>query len=162
MDAFSNSEYTYWWAPVTAMRSWQEERLRRRFGDPSTQQFKVVDEANGTIAAWAKWDPPPQMVGLREGFVVYDEVGRPMSISSLGADSKDGGGKGKEEADGKTSGKSYALGPPVGSNIALFQKFFDGIVSMEKKYHANEKLGEPRFLSHFRAKPRPGFHRCLP
>ncbi len=62
------------------MRSWQEERLRRRFGDPSTQQFKVVDEANGTIAAWAKWDPPPQMVGLREGFVVYDEVGRPMSI----------------------------------------------------------------------------------
>ncbi len=32
---------------------------------------------------------------------------------------------------------------------------------MEKKYHANEKLGEPRFLSHFRAKPRPGFHRML-
>ncbi|KAI0798298.1 hypothetical protein GGR55DRAFT_672734 [Xylaria sp. FL0064] len=139
MDAFSNSEYTYWWGPIEAMRSWQEERIRRRFGDAGTQQFKVVDDANGTIVAWAKWDPPPRMVGLRTGFTVYDEAGRPASTSSLDAVCKDGEGEG-EEAGGKASGKKYAQGPPPGSNTALFQDFFGGLLSMERRYQANEKL----------------------
>ncbi|KAI1421020.1 hypothetical protein F5Y12DRAFT_66948 [Xylaria sp. FL1777] len=142
MDAFSNSEYTYWWGSIPVMKSWQEERIRRRFVDASTQQFKVVDDANGTIVAWAKWDPPPCMTGLREGFVVYDETGRPMSTSSLDAD--DGGKtkplKEKEQANGNTSGKSYALGPPEDSNIALFHEFYDALMSMEKKYQASQKL----------------------
>ncbi|GAW24625.1 hypothetical protein ANO14919_142160 [Xylariales sp. No.14919] len=135
MDAFSHSEYTYWWGPAAAMWSWSEERIRRRFADAGTQQFKVVDDTNGVIVAWAKWDPPPRMVGLRDGFVVYDEAGEPV-----GADTGNGQGKGTDVADGKTSGKSYALGPPEGSNIPLFQHFFDGIVSMEKKHRAGDKL----------------------
>lgn len=138
MDAFSsNSEYTYWWGPIPAMWSWQEERIRRRFADPSTQQFKVVDDANGAIVAWAKWDPPPHMVGLAEGFVVYNEADE--RISSV-ADDENREGK---EVRGETSAKSYALGPPEGSNTELFQAFFDGLVTMEKRYQASEKLGKP-------------------
>ncbi|KAI0097741.1 hypothetical protein GGR51DRAFT_577820 [Nemania sp. FL0031] len=136
MDAFSNSEYTYWWGSISAVRSWTEERIRRRFADPSTQQFKVVDDANATIVAWAKWDPPPQMVGLAEGFVVYDEAGEPVSPNA-NVDIDVGIASRKEEkldADGEVSTKSYALGPPEGSNTALFNIFFDGIVGMEKKH----------------------------
>ncbi|KAF2963320.1 hypothetical protein GQX73_g10259 [Xylaria multiplex] len=117
------------------MWSWSEERIRRRFADANTQQFKVVDDTNGTIVAWAKWDPPSRMTGLRDGFVVYDEAG-----DSIGVDSKHGEGKEKGGADGKTSGKSYALGPPEGANIPLFQKFFDGIVGIGQKHQASEKL----------------------
>ncbi|KAI0426688.1 hypothetical protein F5Y09DRAFT_56494 [Xylaria sp. FL1042] len=149
MDAFSNSEYTYWWGPIKAMRSWQEERIRRRFGDAGTQQFKVVDDTNGTIVAWAKWDPPPRMVGLREEFVVYNEAGRPTSTSSLDAAGKDGDGGRDKEADDKTSRKTYAQGPPAGSNVALFQEFFYGLLSMEKKYQAHEKL----VLTHLCTRP---------
>ncbi|KAI0477948.1 hypothetical protein F4859DRAFT_42554 [Xylaria cf. heliscus] len=134
MDAFSNTEYTYWWGPVPAMWSWQEERIRRRFADPSTQQFKVVDDANGIIVAWAKWDPPSGMVGLSEGFTVYDKSGEP---ANTGAKNEDGE---KEKADGKTSAKSYALGPPEGSNVALFQVFYDGLVGAGKKFQASQKL----------------------
>ncbi|KAI3332505.1 hypothetical protein HD806DRAFT_197318 [Xylariaceae sp. AK1471] len=140
MDAFSKSELIYWWGPVPAMRSWNEERIRRRFADPSTHQFKVVDDVNGTIVAWAKWDPPPRMTGLREGFVLYDGAGESISASRGNVDTDDGNGDGKKEADGKTSAKTYALGPPEGSDTILFQKFFDGLTSMEKQYQASEKL----------------------
>ncbi|KAI8945787.1 hypothetical protein F4801DRAFT_567068 [Xylaria longipes] len=135
MDAFSNPEYTYWWGPVPAMWSWQEERIRRRFADPATQQFKVVDDATGTIVAWAKWDPPSRMAGLREGFTVYDESGEPANAS---AENENGEEKGK--AHEKTSAKSYALGPPQGSNVTLFQAFFDSLMDAEKKFEASEKL----------------------
>ncbi|KAI0970184.1 hypothetical protein F4678DRAFT_149433 [Xylaria arbuscula] len=135
MDAFGGSEYSYWWGPLAAMRSWQEERIRRRFGDPSTQLFKVVDDANDAVVAWAKWEPPSRMVGLREGFVLYDDAGRPTSAGTAG---KNGGGDQNGEADGKT--ETYAPGPPEGSNIPLHQVFFDGIIGMEKKHQASEKL----------------------
>ncbi|KAI0406863.1 hypothetical protein F4802DRAFT_605993 [Xylaria palmicola] len=146
MDAFANSEHTYWWGPTPVMWAWHEERIRRRFTDPSTQQFKVVDDADGTIVAWAKWDPPPEMTGLAAGFVEYDATGqpvRPRERGSLGADGEDGterGTSGKGQAVGKLSAKSYALGPPEGSDVALFQEFFDGIVGMEKRYQTNKKL----------------------
>ncbi|KAI0444071.1 hypothetical protein F4803DRAFT_278207 [Xylaria telfairii] len=135
MDAFSNSDYTYWWGPVPAMWSWQEERIRRRFADAGTQQFKVVDDANGTIVAWAKWDPPSRMVGLRDGFTVYDESGEPGNTCAENTN-----GEEKEKPDGKTSAKSYALGPPEGANAALFQTFYDGLVGAGKKFQADEKL----------------------
>ncbi|KAI0544476.1 hypothetical protein F4679DRAFT_564708 [Xylaria curta] len=122
MDAFSDKEYTYWWGPILAMWKWQEERIRRRFADASTQQFKVVDEANGTIVAWAKWDPPSHMVGLREGFTIYDEPDK------------------KEMKKGDGEIEAHALGPPEGSNVALFKTFFDGVAGAEKKFQASEKL----------------------
>ncbi|KAI0521445.1 hypothetical protein F5B22DRAFT_634797 [Xylaria bambusicola] len=132
MDAFSNSEYTYWWGRVEPMRSWQAERIAQRFQDAAVQQFKVVDDANGVIVAWAKWDPPSKMVGLREGFTIYDEAGQPVSTSSsLHTHSKGAEGTGKEASN---------LGPPAGSNIALFHGFFDGITRMEEKHQASEKL----------------------
>lgn len=141
MDAFSGSEYTYWWGPISAIWSWSEERIRRRFGDPGTQQFKVVDDTNGAIVAWAKWDPPPQMMGLSKGFVVYDEAGQPISLD---ADMNIEEGKGKGEGEGgKATTNCHVLGPPEGANAALFKTFFDGIVGMEKKHHAGEKLGTP-------------------
>ncbi|KAJ8121007.1 hypothetical protein ONZ43_g2436 [Nemania bipapillata] len=137
MDAFSNSEYTYWWGPISAIRLWSEERILRRFADPNTQQFKVVDDANGTVVAWAKWDPPSQMTGLAEGFVVYNETCQPITTSLTPATQIErGGGK----ADGQASTKRYAPGPPEGSNSGLFKTFFDGIADMEKKYQAEKKL----------------------
>ncbi|KAI1122141.1 hypothetical protein F5Y10DRAFT_281925 [Nemania abortiva] len=139
MDAFANSEYTYWWGPISAMWSWSEARIRRRFSDPSTQQFKVVDIANGAIVAWAKWDPPPRMIGLERGFVVYDEVGEPVG-PDINTNVGSQGEEGKRKAGGEASTKSYALGPPEGSNTVLFKQFFDGIVGMEKKHQAGEKL----------------------
>ncbi|KAI1747541.1 hypothetical protein F4782DRAFT_419431 [Xylaria castorea] len=141
MDAFSNTEYTYWWGPVPVMWTWQEERIRRRFADPSTQQFKVVDDANGNIVAWAKWDPPSHMVGLKEGFTLYDESGEPVNA---GAGNKKAKEKGK--GDGKTGTEIHALGPPEGSNAALFQAFYDCLVAAEEKFQASEKLGESRSL----------------
>ncbi|KAJ2994423.1 hypothetical protein NUW58_g1561 [Xylaria curta] len=141
MDAFSHSEYTYWWGPISAIWSWQQERVRQRFTDPNTQQFKIVDDGNGTIVAWAKWETPPRLTGLKEGHIVYDDAGEPINID---ADSKNGeetGAFGGKEADIKTTAKSYALCPPEGSNAALFQTFFAGLVSMGKKYQASEKLG---------------------
>lgn len=131
MDAFASSEYTYWWGPTPVMWPWQEERIRRRFADPSTQQFKVVDDASGAVVAWAKWDPPPQMTGLREGFVVYG-----ASDGSGGTEQEEGA----SSSSGETSAKSYALGPPEGSHITLFHDFFDRLVKMEKKWQAEEKL----------------------
>ncbi|KAK5633402.1 hypothetical protein RRF57_009116 [Xylaria bambusicola] len=103
------------------MRLWQEERITRRFQDANTQQFKIADDANGAIVAWAKWDPPSKMVGLREGFTIYDEAGQPQ-------------GRGRDGERGET------LGPPAGSNIALFHEFFGGVASMEEKHRASEKL----------------------
>ncbi|KAI1739450.1 hypothetical protein F4680DRAFT_421626 [Xylaria scruposa] len=132
MDAFSDKEYTYWWGPVPAMWKWQEERIRRRFADSSTQQFKVVDDANGTIVAWAKWDPPSQMVGLKEGFTLYDESGKPVDASS--------GNKNAKEMRKEDEIEAHALGPPEGSNVALFKAFFDGVAGAEKKFQASEKL----------------------
>ncbi|TRX87879.1 hypothetical protein FHL15_011218 [Xylaria flabelliformis] len=130
MDAFSDKEYTYWWGPIPAMWTWQEERIRRRFADPSTQQFKVVDDADGKIVAWAKWDPPSQMVGLREGFTVYDE---PVNAGT-------GNKNAKETRKGDGEIEAHTLGPPEGSNAALFKTFFDGVAGAEKKFQANEKL----------------------
>ncbi|GAP86277.1 putative gnat family protein [Rosellinia necatrix] len=141
MDAFSESDYTYWWGPAPAMWLWQEERIRRRFADPNTQQFKVVNDADSTIVAWAKWDPPPRMTGLTEGFLVYDNAGQPISAetrNTANTSNKDGEGVGG--AAGQTSAKSYAQGPPEGSNIPLFNEFYDGLLAMEKKYQASEKL----------------------
>lgn len=140
MDGFASSAYTYWWGPTPVMWPWQEERIRRRFADPKTQQFKVVDDASGDIVAWAKWDPPPQMTGLKEGFVIYDDAGKPLGSGS--GSGSDGNNTEAPAASGETSAKSYALGPPEGSHVALFHDFFDGIVKMEKKWHAEEKLGE--------------------
>ncbi|KAI0870824.1 hypothetical protein GGS24DRAFT_492716 [Hypoxylon argillaceum] len=140
MDAFSGSEYTYWWGPISAIWSWSEERIRRRFGDPGTQQFKVVDDTNGAIVAWAKWDPPPQMMGLSKGFVVYDEAGQPISLDA-DMNIEEGKGEGEGEGEGgKATTNCHVLGPPEGANAALFKTFFDGIVGMEKKHHAGEKL----------------------
>ncbi|KAJ3558634.1 hypothetical protein NPX13_g9671 [Xylaria arbuscula] len=133
MDAFSNSEFTYWWGPIEVMRSWHEERIQRRFVNPNTQQFKVVDDKTGVIVAWAKWDPPARMAGLREGFTVYDEAGQPVSTSdNLKSQSED---EGEED-----TGESLALGAPAGSDVELFKEFFDGLVSMENKYQASERL----------------------
>ncbi|KAI2629355.1 acyl-CoA N-acyltransferase [Xylaria nigripes] len=140
MDAFANSEYAYWWGPIPTMWSWQEEYFRRRFADPSAHQFKVVDDSNGVIVAWAEWDTPPRMTGLSEGLVTYDEAGEQICTSG----GEDGivyeNTRGKDEPEGGMSAKRYAQKPPEGSNIPHFEKFVGGMTSMENKYQASEKL----------------------
>ncbi|KAI0193455.1 hypothetical protein F4808DRAFT_442212 [Astrocystis sublimbata] len=154
MDAFGNTtsgptsdkspygdggEYTYWWGPPSSMTTWNAERIRRRFADIGTQQFKVVEDATGQIVAWAKWDLPlgaardtdkKKMADMMEGFSTYE-------------DEVENGGKrdgGKGSADEQTSAKSYAQGPPEGANVVSFHDFFDGLVGAEKKYRTEEKL----------------------
>ncbi|KAI1172598.1 acyl-CoA N-acyltransferase [Nemania sp. FL0916] len=140
MDAFSNSEYTYWWGPIPAMWSWQEERIRRRFTDPKTHQFKVVDNENGMVVAWAKWETPPGMTGLAKGFVLYNEAGEPAGPGE--DDGNEGGQRVEEfgEENARPNGSKYAMDPPEGSNSVLYQEFFNGLVEMGKKHRAGDKL----------------------
>ncbi|CAJ2512887.1 Uu.00g010060.m01.CDS01 [Anthostomella pinea] len=155
MDAFAPTEYTYWWAPLPTMRAWNEQRIRRRFADSGTQQFKVVDDASGDVVAWAKWDPPAEMTGLRMGFVVYDEEGRAVGppegggVVVGGGGGEEGGGDGgnAEEGKGEKGGEigeeekpQTTLDAPEGADVKLFREFFDGITRMVKKWGASERL----------------------
>ncbi|KAI1499328.1 hypothetical protein F5X99DRAFT_411225 [Biscogniauxia marginata] len=137
MDAFTEkTEYTYWWAPSLAtMRAWNEGRIRRRFRDRGTQQFKVVDSSSGEIVAWAKWDPPASMRGLRDGFVVYDERGG-EAPSHDDDDDYDGEGVRESGAAGE-EGETPPQGPPEGANVPLFDEFFDGIKRMGDAWGRN-------------------------
>lgn len=93
-------------------------------------------------------------MGLKEGFTVYDEAGKPVSnensnsaniSSSLNTGTHNQGG----DKGGEDNGESLVLGPPAGSDVDAFKEFFDGLVRMENKYRASEKLGELRFLWDF-------------
>ncbi|KAI1258595.1 acyl-CoA N-acyltransferase [Xylariaceae sp. FL1019] len=144
MSAFKDTEHTYWWAPLPAMRQWNEERIRRRFADPSAQQFKVTDDQTGRVVAWAKWDlPRGRMMAMREGFEVYGEDGEPVRVSESNEHTKDGRGE-----SGQASDKSYAQGPPDGCDVELFNEFFDGLVKLEKTWAASEKLVLTHLCTH--------------
>ncbi|KAI0379799.1 hypothetical protein F5Y04DRAFT_114657 [Hypomontagnella monticulosa] len=129
MKAFpAGSAFTYWWSPsLSTMHAWHASRIVGRFGDPSTQQFKVVDNATGSIVAFAKWDPPATMSGFRPGFVVYDEDGRP--VSGMGKEGKEGKGK-----------KQAPLQAPDGADPKLYEEFFNGLKRMGEKWRTSEKL----------------------
>lgn len=130
MQAFpAGSAFTYWWSPsVPTMRAWHASRIAGRFADPGTQQFKVVDDATGTIVAFAKWDPPATMKGLSPGFVVYDEEGKPV------------------DATGEQGKKQNALQAPEGADPALYGEFFAGLKRMGEKWRAHEKLGTYKYI----------------
>ncbi|KAI0165979.1 hypothetical protein GGR57DRAFT_220 [Xylariaceae sp. FL1272] len=115
MSAFKETEYTYWWAPLPTMRQWNEERIRRRFADPNTQQFKVTDDQTGKVVAWAKWDlPRGRMLAMSEGFQTYGENGEPVRMNENDKQTE------KLEQSGQASDKSYAQGPPDGCDVELF------------------------------------------
>ncbi|KAI0140077.1 acyl-CoA N-acyltransferase [Hypoxylon sp. NC0597] len=133
MRAFQpGSAFTHWWSPsIDAMRKWNSNRIRARFADPSTQQFKVVDDSTGTLVAFAKWDPPPTLQGLRHGFVVYDERGREVVSRKEG--------KWEEEEEEKKE-KKQILKAPEGADEAAYQDFYKGLRAMAEKWRAGEKL----------------------
>ncbi|KAF3067165.1 hypothetical protein GL218_08797 [Daldinia childiae] len=128
IDAFSASpEFTYWWSPSPdVMRAWHASRIRGRFGDRATQQFKIADASSGAVVAFAKWDPPSTMEGLREGFVVYDGEGREVGL--------EGKGEGGEAVQKKL------LKAPEGADEKLYEEFFDGLKTMGEKWRSHEKL----------------------
>ncbi|KAI1094862.1 acyl-CoA N-acyltransferase [Rostrohypoxylon terebratum] len=124
MHAFSATpDFTYWWSSPSIMHAWNLDRIRTRFADPGVQQFKIVDEANGKIVAFAKWDVPATVQGLREGFKVYDDaVGSGM----------EGGAGGEVEKGG--------LKKPDGVDQELFDGLFGGLKKMQEKWRVSEKL----------------------
>ncbi|KAI0850505.1 hypothetical protein F5Y00DRAFT_260378 [Daldinia vernicosa] len=139
IDAFSASpEFTYWWSPSPdVMRAWHASRIRGRFSDPTTQQFKVADASSGAVVAFAKWDPPAGMKGLRDGFVVYDEEGREVvGLEDLGEGGKIGGAV-QEKKEEK---KKKKLKAPEGADERLYEEFFDGLETMGEKWRSHEKL----------------------
>ncbi|KAI1492619.1 hypothetical protein F5X96DRAFT_625391 [Biscogniauxia mediterranea] len=125
MEAFSNSEYTYWWSPsAEAMRAWNEERIRRRLRDPATRMFKVVDTspsstspAQKNIVAWAKWDLPASMV----------------AAEPLDDDDDD-------EGASKARSPPPPPEPPKGANLPLMNEIFDALKRMGEKRGSSEKL----------------------
>ncbi|KAI1807605.1 hypothetical protein F4811DRAFT_445604 [Daldinia bambusicola] len=138
INAFIRSpDFTYWWSPsLDVMRAWHASRIRGRFGDPSTQQFKVsvsditttksTSGGGGVVVAFAKWDLPATMKGIREGFVIYDEDGKEM---------------GTKDEDGKIGGiPQKKLKAPEGADEALYEEFFDGLKRMGEKWKTSEKL----------------------
>ncbi|KAI1105157.1 hypothetical protein F4804DRAFT_148332 [Jackrogersella minutella] len=129
MGAFSKAaEFTYWGSPsADAMRTWHSDRIRGRFADPGTHQFKVADAATGKIVGFAKWDPPVGFRGLGDGFLLYDEEGRSRRL-------RDG------EADERPKKKKKLLKAPEGADEGIYEEFFGGIVSMGEKWNSSEKL----------------------
>ncbi|KAI1631949.1 hypothetical protein F4809DRAFT_645876 [Biscogniauxia mediterranea] len=131
MEAFSNSEYTYWWSPsAEAMRAWNEERIRRRLRDPATHMFKVVDTSPSTspaqnIVAWAKWDLPASMVAAAESPDDDD-------------DDEEGASKARSPPE-----------PPKGVNLPLMNEIFDALKRMGEKRGSSEKL----HLTHICTRP---------
>ncbi|KAI1316972.1 acyl-CoA N-acyltransferase [Xylariaceae sp. FL0255] len=153
MQAFKDSGYTWWWGPLDTMYAWTKERIRRRFADAKTQQFKIVDDNTGRVVAWSKWDPPPRMTGLQSGFVVYGDDGSPITDTASGSIPA---GISKTVSGGEdamaASAKSYAQGPPEGCDVELFEAFFGALVAVEKKWEADEKLVLTHLCTH------PEFH----
>lgn len=138
MKAFpAGSAFTYWWSPsLDVMKKWHDDRIRGRFADPHTQQFKVVDETTGAVVAFAKWDPPATMKGLRGGFVTYDEHGE---VAKQQAGEGRGGGEGG--AEGKAKVMTQKLQAPEGSKEGLYEDFFARLKKMGEKWQTDEKLG---------------------
>ncbi|KAI1376951.1 hypothetical protein F4677DRAFT_62653 [Hypoxylon crocopeplum] len=128
MRAFpAGSAFTYWWSPsLRVMREWHRDRIAARFADPRTQQFKVVERSTARIVAFAKWDPPRRMKGLRHGFTTYAGDGTPRVV-------------GEEEGEGGAQPQTL-LEPPEGADETLYHEFFAGLRSMGDKWRIGEKL----------------------
>lgn len=75
-DACQGTRFCYFWpASLAAMGRWSDLRFRKRFQDPTDQQFKVVDTETGRIAGFARWMVPAALdEALGEGFRTYGEV----------------------------------------------------------------------------------------
>ncbi|KAI1136968.1 acyl-CoA N-acyltransferase [Hypoxylon sp. FL0543] len=144
MRAFPpGSPFTFWWAPsVDTMREWHANRIRVRFADPSTHQFKVVDDATGAVVAFAKWDPPAGLRGVRRGFVLYDEEGREVVVGADGGKEGEGEGEGEGVGGAEGSGRTAKkiIEAPEGADKAVYEDFFGRLKSMAEKWRANEKL----------------------
>ncbi|KAH9887751.1 hypothetical protein F4778DRAFT_786126 [Xylariomycetidae sp. FL2044] len=141
IEAFKDTEYTYFWTPsLEPMYAWNRARILKRFSDPGTQQFKVVDDTTGRIVAWAKWDPPPRMRGLEKGFVVWDTEGRAREVGEGVAGKKDKGGGGEIRKGEEEEEEAGSLAYPEGANEKLADEFFSGLKSMEEKWDAGQRL----------------------
>ncbi|KAI1214120.1 acyl-CoA N-acyltransferase [Annulohypoxylon truncatum] len=131
-------EFTYWWSTPAAMRAWNADRVRARFTDPRVQQFKVAEEGTGRVVAFAKWDVPATVTGLRGGFVMYDEKGK---VVVGGAEKEDGGGeKGGDGVGDAGEVKKHGLKAPEGVDQVLFDEMFGGLMRMQEKWRTSEKL----------------------
>ncbi|KAI1383140.1 acyl-CoA N-acyltransferase [Hypoxylon trugodes] len=127
----AGSPFTYWWSPsLEVMQTWHTTRIRSRFADPNTQQFKVVDETTGKPVAFAKWDPPKSMKGLKHGFVTYDNEGKVVEQTAKS--------EGREKEENKAP--PPILEAPKGADEALYQEFFEALKTMGKKWNTDEKL----------------------
>ncbi|KAI1470974.1 uncharacterized protein F4812DRAFT_419674 [Daldinia caldariorum] len=142
INAFTRSpDFTYWWSPsLDVMRAWHSSRIRGRFGDARTQQFKVsatTATSGSAVVAFAKWDPPAAMKGLRAGFAVYDEEeGKETEMETRDEDGKIIAG----EEGGGVPQKKKKLTAPEGADEALYEEFFDGLERMGEKWRTSEKL----------------------
>ncbi|KAI1459322.1 acyl-CoA N-acyltransferase [Annulohypoxylon moriforme] len=124
MHAFSASpQFTYWWSSPAIMHAWNADRIRARFADPGIQQFKIAETATGKIVAFAKWDVPASVNGLRDGLKVYDEEGKEV----VG-----------ERKEGEV--KNHGLSKPEGVDQELFDELFSGLKKMQEKWRTSEKL----------------------
>ncbi|XXG98095.1 hypothetical protein Hte_004414 [Hypoxylon texense] len=143
MAAFpAGSDFTYWWPrDVGAMRAWQAGRIRGWLANPRTREFKVVDEAAGRVAAFAKWDPPASLKGLDDaGLVVADDGRNTVPVVEHMPEGKGGGGGGgggKEEA---VAAAQKNLGAPEGCNREMYDDLFKGMDRMREKWRADDKL----------------------
>jgi hypothetical protein len=98
--------------------------LAGRFRDPTDQQFKVVDNETGHMAAFIRWIVPEGMKGMAAGFNTYEERSDAESV----------------EMEDKLLKKG-----PAGSNEALFYEFFLTTKNMNEKWEATKKLGKSAF-----------------
>ena len=131
VDAFVGGDFTYWWGPAAAMRTWNIERFSRRFRDPSEALFKVVADnddgsvgGEGRIVAHTRWVLPKGMRG--EGLRMGQEI-------------RGGGTEGAEMGEVGSGNEHPDL--PEGVDAELYREFFDGITCAAEKWKASEKLG---------------------
>ncbi|KAI1303247.1 acyl-CoA N-acyltransferase [Xylaria venustula] len=130
---------TYWWSPDhDAMREWLRDRIQTKMADRNVRHFSIIDQKEGNIVSFARWDIP-KGYEARFGEWVGDDDALDVSrvVAEHGAD-EPATVVPVEETE-PIAAKTMA--GPRGSDPELCQTFFSVLSTLSKKWNAEQMLG---------------------